>query len=322
MERYKTKRSIKYGILMIDSGFITTLLICEACNAKRGVKIEKETHRKKIGESKNGLVVYSTVHKCQDGYPVITNMHIDHNGDIRSRTRETFPPMIQKKKQNGPSVPIPSIKRTYQKDDLKKIFIRNMKGKNLVQLKLKSELIGIELIIGDEIRENTDPIGVIESNFCFTTLEYYDANIPFTKEVEQWLLMVANILDTLPPTNLGNLWEVLNYMQDGLVDCPTDFDERLLKRILTSHEIIVHFGDLSVEEQEKRLEDLKQNLDMETAILLEEIESLIKENQGQELTLRDIVRLAKEEDTLKVIYLFLMLEFKKIISYEAPGITA
>ena len=208
------------------------------------------------------------------------------------------------------------------KDDLKKILIRNMKDKSLVKIVLKSELMGVELRIGEEVGEDIAPIGTAESDFCFTLLEYFDTSIPFTKEVEQWLQLVANILDTLPPTNLGNLWEVLNYMQDGIADVPTEFDERLLKRILTSHEIIVQFGNLTPEDQEKRLAELKDNLDSETASLLEKIEKLIKESQDDEVSLRDIVRLAPEEDTLKVIYLFLMLEFKKIVTYEAPGITA
>ncbi|RMG26350.1 MAG: hypothetical protein D6732_21370 [Methanobacteriota archaeon] len=308
---------------MIKSGFITTLLICEECNTKKGVKIDRDIHAQKIENSKNGLVVYSTIHKCRDGYPSITNIHVDHNGDIRSRTRESFPPMKQRtKKKDTMAVPVPTIKRTYVKDDLKKILIRNMKDKSLVKIVLKSELMGIELRIGDEAYEEAEPISSVESDFCFTTLEYFDEEIPFTKQVERWLQLVANILDTLPPTNLGNLWEVLNYMQDGITDCPTEFDEHLIKRILTSHEIIVHFGDLSAEEQQKRLSELKGNLDPETAALLEKIEEIIKEKHTEDLTLRDIILLAPEEDTLKVIYLFLMLEFKKIITYEAPGITA
>lgn len=307
---------------MNDLDLMQTLFICEACGKKKDVGFPKEKHQKLIAQSANGLVRYTIIHKCNDGFPAITNLYVDHNGDVRSRTMEKFPPMVKKKK-SAFMVPSPTINRNYDLEDLKQIFIHNQSlDKKLLKLRVRNEFIGVDLFVNLSENNDLNPLCSIQSDFGFTTIEYFDTDVPFTPNLEKWFSMIVNLFDMLPPATLGNLWEILNYLVDGKGDPPSDFDERLMKRILTSHEIIVKLKDVDPTSLQNKLSLIKENLDSANSELLDQMEKIIEENSSNTLTLRDIIRLSDEEDTLKIIYLFLLLETKDIISYETPEIAA
>ena len=147
------------------------------------------------------------------------------------------------------------------------------------------------------------------------TVHYYPSDIDFTENIERWFYILANSLELLPPTRFGLVVETLRYILGLYENEPTEFDIKLLKSMLASHEIYFkardnpnRFDELAIDTSTKYRTD-------DVAIMMELLAHL---ELNPTLPLQFYMK--EYTDLEYLIYLFLILEKEGLIDVDRPGI--
>lgn len=282
---------------------------CDRCQTRRHLKINKEKHMNLGEDSKNGLVIYSDIHRCNDGLNEVTNLQVDKNFDIRSYE---FLKLPEYRKKSKAMIPIPGMEKSDK--DINLLQIMEIDLNTNVNLVLNDHFLQSKIRIG-RFDPMTEPIDTLESELGGITFFVYESDIPYGNTLKKWYQYLIDTLEILPPTKLGMLIETLRYFLDQYDTNPSDFDKSFVKTILASHEIFFEIKDIT------KITDLHQKysdtLTTEDFDVIDNYLSMLQDNPGMPI---QFFTDKSEKDLIYQIYIFLILEKEGIVQIERPGI--
>lgn len=282
--------------------------VCEICKQNRFIKLDDDVHKKNVNRSNNGLALYSDIHLCKDGMPGINNLRIDANYAVRSIENQELPPVKKASKFAIPGVPSTSTSTQYSN-----LYITESSSFENLRIIIIDDWLLTKITIGEIDPDNELPINTVNSDLGGITLKFYSSEIVYTPNTEKWLMIFINSLELLPPTIFGLIIETLKYILVLIRDEPTEFDIKMLKTMLASHEIY-----FSVVENADQIENLSSKFDEGEMTIFRE---LISHHVMQpELPLQYYIKKFKDKDLEYIIYMILILENENFILVDRPGI--
>jgi hypothetical protein len=280
--------------------------VCDVCKQVRRLAFTPELYAQYVSDDLNGLALFSDIHGCIDGLKGVNNLHIDHDYNVRSFVFLKLPEY--RKKEFG-MIPMPSAA---PKDQLQDIVLTHILGKNDFNIEIYEKALDVKIIVGEPGEE---PISTLESDLGIVQLKFFPSSTIYTPEVEVWLTHFINIIEILPPTKISFLVEVIQYILDNRSHNPTEFDLKLLKTILASHEVF-----FTLTEIDKLAGFVSENPYDLSSKDLEIMQNMIDTIDEQPMIpLKDFIILY-DIDFIHTIYLFLNLEVQKILIIDRPGI--
>ncbi|MHA2091138.1 MAG: hypothetical protein ACW98K_09790 [Candidatus Kariarchaeaceae archaeon] len=287
-----------------------SLYYCEQCKHQRIIRVLVDNHVKRVENSSNGLARYSDVHSCKDGLPGVNNLHVDGNYAARTVEHQELPPARKESKFSIPGVPTVSTK-VYTK-----LEVGTTRAADNFRLIIFDEWLRTIINIGDVDENNELPISTINSDLGGIILKYYPCDVEFTSNVEKWLSIFVNSLELLPPTRFGLVISTLNYVIELIEDVAGDFDVKLLRTILASHEIYFQAVDDPNRFDRLAVELSSKYSEKEASLMMELLAHL---ELHPTLPLQYYSKTFKK-DLDYLIYLFLILENEGLINVDRPGI--
>lgn len=290
-----------------------TVYYCDFCKSTRTISIDEIEHEKEVEISPNGLRLQSDIHRCASGQLGVNNLYVDIHYTVRSFGQLKLPTSKQKQQTRvaRPGIPSPRAKSSH----LRKLMITGVTPGGGFRFILNDEWLDISLNIGKIDPDEELAISVISSDLGGITLVYYPGEIDFSPNVEMWLTSLVNAMETMLPSRLSLIIEAIWYIIDLYENEPIDFDKRMIKSILASHEIYFKIIDpnildnLAVTLSSKyREKDLSMMLKIVGQIELNPDKSLLEYTGNL------------HHDLLYLLYLFLIMENENLIDIYRPGI--
>ena len=286
-----------------------TRYLCDTCTSTRLYNITRESHENAIKNSSNGLVTYSDIHRCKNGFLGINNLHVDHNYSVRS-LEHLILPSEKRYKKASPGLPMPVAKA----EKINKVAITEMlpEGKGFRLIILDHDL-GINLNLG-KVKDKEIPIKSFKSRFGGIDLSFYKSDQDLDENIENWLIELINLLEELPPTKVGLFIETLRYIYSLRKIGPAKFHLNMLHTILTSHKIHI---DLVTRPPNFELVEtkFKEVYGSETVDMMSKLLIYIDLNPNTPL---HKYTQSNHEDMSFLIYLFLILEQEQLIQINRP----
>ena len=283
---------------------------CLKCSSIRIADINAEYHLENISQSSNGLVIYSDIHRCENGILGINNIHVDHDYHIRSSEQIVLPSKRIAVSSTLLNIPTPKI----NSGDMKNVMIREFQPNKDFRLIIADQGLKIIINIGDVNDNKEKPISTLYSDHGTICLAFYPSGLPYTNFIEQWMVTFINLLETLPPTRIGLFIETLRYIHDMHKIGPALFHIEILKMILSSHEI--HFEPVKIPiEFDSLLSEGRDFYGSEAVTLMVKILSYLELNPHVPLL---YYTKTHHEDIGYLIYLFLTLEQENLIKIIKP----
>ncbi len=280
--------------------------VCDACKQVRRLAFTPEIYSQYVADDLTGLALFSDIHDCADGLKEVNNLYIDHDFNVRSFALLKLPEY--RKKQVG-MIPIPSAAAV---DDLKDIILTQINKKNDLNIEIHELALDVKIIVGEAAEV---PISTLESDMGMVQLNFYPSTTIYTPEIEIWFNQFVNIIEILPPTKISFLIEVIQYILDNMDHNPTEFDLKLVKTILASHEVF--FTLSKIERLTSFVSNNPYDLSSKDLGIMQNMIDTIDEKPM--IPLKDFVILY-DIDFVHTIYLFLILEVQKIVIIDRPGI--
>ncbi len=247
----------------------------------------------------NGLTLFSHLHTCKGGVTGVNNLYIDHNLDVRSYNFVKLPEFQRKRKMMIPGAPKPKNPE---------VNITHIRAKNDLNIIMINEVAGANITIGT-IPE-TDPVKILSSDMEMVQIKYFESNTKLDNLMEKWMQMLVNSIEVLLPSNIGLILESLIYILEEKRMFPSDFDAKLIRTILASHD--VYISNVS-EDSVDHLKNIYEDGEYMVGII-----ALLKENST--MRLHDFTNQMRGVSIKKIIYAILMLENHGAIHVDRPGI--
>jgi hypothetical protein len=241
----------------------------------------------------------------------LTNLYIDAENNVRSYNELSLPSTGLRKKVSLPGIPSPKSKDS---ENIETVKIARLPVDIDFRIIIMDYGFNTSLRIGEIDIDNDEIISIITSDLGTISLFYYPSDVRFTGAIEKWLSMIVNSLETLLPSKLGSIIDVLTYAINNREEYPVDFEQTIIKTILSSHEVYFEvLRDPTGELQEY----LMSKYDSSDVELMLDLLSHIEDNPGVPLLNYAITH---EPDLVHLISIFLMLELEEIVQIHRPGI--
>jgi hypothetical protein len=285
---------------------------CEPCQTTRTLKLDISVHHQLIDASKNGLALYSDIHRCKDRITGVNNLRVDSDLAVRTIENQELEPI-----RPPPKFSIPGINsETQNLPKFKNLYVSGVNPKHSFRAIIIDKWLLTKMNFGVKNPDDDIPIQCISSDLGGLTLEFYESDIVYSANLEKWLYVLINSLEALPPTRFGFVIETLRYVLNLHYEAPTASDILLLRTMLASHEIYFkgtedpnRFDEIAVNLSGK-LDDIDASLLMELVALLELHPSV---------PLLEYIK-THNYDLEYLIYVFLILEKEGLIIIDRPGI--
>lgn len=292
---------------------------CNGCKQYRKLTVDLEQMVDFV-KNESGLTQYSDIHTCKNGVLGINNLYIDHNFDVRSYELLELPKHRILKKISFPIPGLPTPKSKNQEGvSFKEITITHIDENNDFRVIISDQLLGSNINIGKVNINKEIPFATVYSDIGSVSIAFYSSNIPFTETMETWLNLFVNTIEILPPTEIGLIIETLRYILEYCNERPSDFDNRMIKTIIASHEIFI------LPKDERKLDIAQEKYPQLPEFDIDKMKKLmeqVKENNKDELNFVPLQRYTTnyDDDMTHLIYTFLIMEKIGVIEIERPGI--
>ena len=281
---------------------------CSYCSKQRLLKIDPVKHETLINNSPNGLRLFTDIHKCRQSQIEANNLSIDADFNVRSQELLKIP---EYKVMNAYSIPVPSTKKNV--DDLITIRITHLEHFDL-HVRINHGPLQTTILIGD-IYPEQKPLFSQTSTFEGITLEFFESKMVGGSYLKDWFQFFIDTVEILPPSHLGNLLEVLDYICERHMYPVQEFDKEFVRTILASHEVFVML------KQNENLQFLKDKL---SPVLkhddFELIDTYIKILTEMETSSVLHLLNVNAKNYIHQLYILLIMEKAGMLSIERPGI--
>ncbi len=182
----------------------------------------------------NGLVLYSDIHRCENGILGVCNIRVDNDLNVRGMDYVKLPSITVQESSLG--IPMAKAK---PKSDFPEILVDQCVGD--MRLKLIMSIKSIEVRVNfDNVDPLHDPvIDKLQSSNQDIDLYICGSNLPNYDNLKVWLQIFIDLLDGTKPSLLGLLIEGLRYIVTLNDHLPTQEDIHILRMILYSYFIKV-----------------------------------------------------------------------------------
>lgn len=204
--------------------------LCNQCKISQNIQFTDDMKDLYITRDPNGLSLYSHVHLCEMGMAGVNNLFIDHNLDVRSYSFIEFPGFKKLSKMLIPGTP--EVKK-----EKKIVHLTHITHKNDLNILIQFDMASFVVQIGPYNHSNNVPQHTLVSNSGIVNIHYYESDVKFTSQIEQWLDTLLDNLEILVPGKLGIVIELLQFIIRDNDKYPTDLDKNIIKTILVSHDI-------------------------------------------------------------------------------------
>ncbi len=277
----------------------------------RSIEIAVSDHDDRISNSSNGLVLYSDLHRCDEGILAINNAYVDLDFAVRSFSSIELPDKRNPSTKSLPGLPMPQIRIT---QTTKEYLITQMLPKKSLRLIIEDSRLDAIIKIG-RIPKKEKPIAVAESDQGSIVLDYYPSKMEYNTNMEKWFNILVNQLELLPVTRLGLFVETLRFIHSFYRSPPDAFQIKQLQTILSSHE--TYFKTLIDLSEGETLGTVGAKYGKELEILAIKILDVLKENP--KFNLKEIA-LKLDWDLIHLIYTLLIMEQEGFIEIQRPVI--
>ncbi|MCY3414139.1 MAG: hypothetical protein INQ03_21015 [Candidatus Heimdallarchaeota archaeon] len=252
----------------------------------------------------NGLSSYTDTHRSSTGTLSVYNLQIDRNSNVRTVEKVSLYPV--KKISNGSrlsALPVPSAPKQ------KNIRLSHISAQKKLRLNIYNEWTETSIKIG-QIKPSEEAIATIKSEIGGYTIYYYPSAIEYTQNTEKWMKILVNVLEILPPDDVGYFVEVLKYFEEMSLGEPTFFDVNILELILTAKQITLSLGSKSLDDAKFKLKLSKDQVNLMYKIIEFTIKHPNRELIYYTTTLHD--------DYVYLIFLVLLMEKHDILKINRP----
>lgn len=277
----------------------------------RSIEIAISDHDEKVSNSSNGLVLYSDLHRCDEGILAINNAYVDLDFAVRSFSSIELPDKRNPSTKSFPGLPMP---QTRIAQTTKEYLITQMLPKKSLRLIIEDSRLDAIIKIG-RIPRKEKPIAVAESDQGSIVLDYYPSEMEYNTNMEKWFNILVNQLELLPVTRLGLFVETLRFIHSFYRSPPDAFQIKQLQTILSSHE--TYFRTLIELSKGGTLGTVGAKYGKELEILAIKILDVLKENP--KFNLKEIA-LKLDWDLIHLIYTLLIMEQEGFIEIQRPVI--
>ncbi len=199
----------------------------------------------------------------------------------------------------------PRIKKT------KMIKMTHILEKNDLNIIIENKISDYAIQVGTISFDKTSPIKTIKSDSELIIVQYYYSNTMYSSQIELWFELLIENLESLLPSKLGVMIEVLKFILEERRDFPSPLDKSIIQMIFASHDIFFEvISDISPDFLVEAYGDAEGStmikiLDIIKNDLMVQLHSLV-------ITLK--------EDIVFIIYCMLLLEVHGLINIHRPGI--
>ncbi len=294
--------------MLSENNVRMTKYFCTYCSKQRILNLDMAEHERLLSLSPNGLRLFSDIHKCKDSQIEAVNLSIDADYNIRSQELLKIP---EYKVMNAYSIPMPSLKKN--QDDAITIRITHFENHDL-RLILDSSMLQTTIIVGD-IDESEDPLFTQTSTFEGIELKFYKSKKIVGPHLTEWFQFFVDTLEILPPSHLGNLLEVLDYICERHKYEVQNFDREFVRTILASHEVYVMLKDnVSLQYLKERLSHVLRSDDFQIVdTYLQILEEMKAPSVSHLLNLN-------AKNYIHQLYIILIMEKEGFFQIDRPGI--
>lgn len=278
--------------------------LCNQCKISQIIEFTDEMIEQYITKDPNGLSLYSHVHLCENGLAGVNNLFIDHNLDVRSYSFVELPQYKRELKMVIPGTP-------KIKNEKKTVRVTQISYKNDLNLRIEFETAKFDIKVGSFSPLKSNLQSILVSPFNLVKLYYYESNLKFTPQLEQWLKALIENLEILVPGKLGLIIEIFQLIVQDKDKYPSDLDKNIIKTILVSHDI---FFELN---RELDISQLFYAYGEENGILMLGIVKMIENNPM--VNLHEMV-LNFKKNVVTIMFVLLILEVHGVVTIYRPGI--
>lgn len=285
---------------------------CLLCTKMRVIKIDVSDHNKLVSNSANGLVLYSDLHRCDEGIMAINNAHIDKEYNVRSFSSLELPDKRKPVKKSSLNLPIPQANLS---QSIKNYHITEMSSEKSLRIMIEDSRLNVMINIGRILPRKEKPIAVAESDQGSIILDYYPSELEYNTNMEKWLNVLVNQMELLPVTRLGLFIETLRFIHGFYRSPPDSFQIRQLQTVLSSHE--TYFKVLIEQTEEGTLGTVGAKYGTELETLAIQILTSLKDNP--KFNLKEVA-LHLDHDLIYLIYTLLIMEQEGFLEINRPVI--
>ncbi|MCE7733966.1 MAG: hypothetical protein GPJ54_03750 [Candidatus Heimdallarchaeota archaeon] len=285
---------------------------CLLCTKMREIDISVSKHEKLVSNSANGLVLYSDIHRCDEGILAINNAHIDKEYNVRSFSSIELPDKRKPAKKSGLNLPIP---KAYINESIRRYSITQMLPKKSLRIMIEDSRLNAIINIGRILPRKEKPIAVAESDQGSIILDYYPSELDYNTNMEKWLNVLVNQMELLPVTRLGLFIETLRFIHGFYRSPPDSFQIIQLQTILSSHE--TYFKSLTEPSEDGTLGTVGAKYGAELENLANKILNVLKENP--KFNLKEVA-LKLDQDLIYLIYTLLIMDQEGFLEIQRPSI--
>lgn len=277
---------------------------CNQCKISQIIQFTNEMREQYITRDPNGLSLYSHIHLCENGMAGVNNLFIDHNLDVRSYSFIELPQYKRELKMSIPGAP---------KIDKEKSIIKvtQISYKNDLNIKIQFEAGKFDIDVGSFSPAKSNLQNILVSPFNLVYLHFYESEVRFTPQVEQWLNALIENLEILVPGKLGLIIEILQFIIRDKDKYPSDLDKNIIKTILVSHDIFFELNS------EVDISHLSHAYGEENGVLMLNIIEMIEKDAM--VNLHNMV-LNFKKNVVTIMFALLILEVHGVVTIYRPGI--
>lgn len=277
----------------------------------RSIEISISDHEEKVSKSANGLVLYSDLHRCDEGILAINNAYVDLDFAVRSYSSIELPDKRTPVIKSLPGLPLPQTKVA---QTTREYTITQMLPKKSLRLIIEDNRLDAIIKIG-RIPKKEKPIAVAESDQGSIILDYYPSELDYNTNMEKWFNILVNQLELLPVTRLGLFVETLRFIHSFYRSPPDAFQIKQLQTILSSHE--TYFKQLIDLSESESLGTINAKYGEDLGNLSLKILGVLKENP--KFSLKEVA-FKLDWDLIHLIYTLLIMEQEGFIEIHRPAI--
>ncbi len=251
-------------------------------------------------EKQNGLRQYSDIHRCSDGVLAVNNIQIDTNLVVRAIEKQELEAQIQTSRLN---IPLPKTNNVFHNN----IVISHLKEKNDFRAIFKNEWTGSTFNVGN-VRTNEEAIAEFSSIASGISVGYYECTTELDKSLTDWLKVLINLIELIPPKEAGYFMEALHFIFDMRHVPPCVYDIHIIQLILSADDAYLELSENTVDAIPK-----DEELSEEHYYIID----LILKHINEASSLLEISKIIPD-DFVYTIFLIMILEKYDIIKINKP----
>jgi len=204
--------------------------LCPTCRKQLAHPLDIQKHKELVSKSKNGLVLYSDIHRCVNEILGVCNIRVDNDLNVRGFEYIKLPSLQNRVSKLGILVATRKARSDYPEG-----IVTNIVDGVRLKLIMSMKKIDFRLNVGNVNSLHDPVIDLLHSTNGDIDLYLCGSNLPSYDNLKVWLQVIIDLLDGTQPCILGLILESFKYIIENNDHLPQQKDVQILRMILDSY---------------------------------------------------------------------------------------